>query len=117
MIASGGVGKSGYNEAAIMTKYLQANGVNQQDIITDLTGINTMATAINTAKIASEHNFKTIVIVSQYYHLPRCELAFRRAGITNFSADYPLYFELYDIYSIIREAVAIPFYMIYGVER
>lgn len=110
ILVSGGVGKSGYDEATVMKNYLLKVGIASGDILQDSQGINTQATAINTAKLNEAMHFSGIVIVSQYYHLPRCMLAFRRAGLTGISADYPRYFETYDLYSILREAVALPVY-------
>lgn len=112
IIVSGGVGKSGYNEAVVMSEYLQKNGIAPNNIIQDTQGNNTMATAINAANIVKEHNFKNIVIVSQYFHLPRCLLAFKKAGLENISASYPNYFEIRDIFSTVREAIAIPKYLL-----
>lgn len=112
IIVSGGNGKSGYNEAVVMAEYLKEKGVNDTAIIQDPDGFNTMATAVNTAKIIKERNFKSVVIVSQYFHLPRCVLAFKKAGATNYSATYPNYFEIRDIFSIVREAIAIPKYLL-----
>mgnify|MGYP001607953743 CR=1 FL=1 len=112
IIVSGGVGKSGYNESVVMAKYLQENSISPNNIIEDPQGENTMATAINTTRIIKEHDFKSVTVVSQYFHLPRCILAFNKAGIKNTSATYPNYFEIRDIFSIIRESIAIPKYIL-----
>lgn len=113
-MVSGGVGKSGYNEAKVMAKYLREHGIPENEIIVDTLGINTRATALNTAKIMRERDLKSVLIVSQFYHLPRCVLAFHQAGITNLSATYyPVYF-LLDIPSLMREGVALPVYYVGG---
>ena len=112
IIVSGGVGKSGYDEAQIMADYLVSKKIDNNIIIIDSNGVNTKATAVNTAKIMKEHKFSSVIIASQYFHLLRCYLAFYKNGISNISATYPKYFEMVDIFSIFRESVAIIKYLI-----
>lgn len=114
IIASGGIEKYPpySDEGVAMGKYLLENGISKDDIIEDSYGFNSMATALNTAKIMKENNFKNVVIVSQYFHLPRCVIAFKKAGVMDYSAAYPDYFSIRDVYSLIREAAAIIKYSI-----
>jgi uncharacterized SAM-binding protein YcdF (DUF218 family) len=111
-MVSGGVGKSGFDEATVMAHYLAAQGVQAGDILTDSKGVNTMATALNTAAIAQEKHVARILIVTQYYHIPRTVMAFRKAGLYQLSADYPRYVEALDLFAILREAIALPVYFI-----
>jgi vancomycin permeability regulator SanA len=112
ILVSGGKGKSGFDEATIMAQYLFAQGISPANVLVDSEGVNTMATAINTSRIAHAEHFSRIIIVTQYYHIPRCILAFKKAGILELSADYPRYFEIGDLFATFREGVALPVYFI-----
>ncbi|HEU5047354.1 MAG TPA: YdcF family protein [Rickettsiales bacterium] len=107
IMVSGGVGKSGYDEATVMANYLRQHGIKDSDIIIDSHGDNTRATALNTVKVMQEKHLHSALVVSQYFHLPRCLLAFRQEGITQVSATYPVYFEVLDVYGVTREAVGL----------
>ncbi len=111
IIASGATGKEGYNEAITMEAYLRIQKIPRNDIIIDSLGYNTMATARNAKAIVG--NNTSIIVVSQYFHLPRARLAFRKAGFEKIGAAYPKYYELRDIYSLVRE---VPAYILYLVK-
>jgi len=51
IIVSGGVGRSGYDEATVMAAYLAAAGIDAERIVIDGAGVNTRATAENAAAI------------------------------------------------------------------
>ncbi len=53
-----------------------------------------------------------MVVVSQWFHLPRAILVTPRFGMRQVSGDWPRWFEAKNVYSLMREAVAAPFYMI-----
>src|SRR5262249_39719223 len=110
ILVSGGVEPGGIDEATVMAKYLSDSGVPKEHILIDSLGNNSMATAVNTAAIVRAQHLQKVTIVSQYFHIPRCELAFRKAGLRNFSAAYPRHFELLDLYAIAREGAALPVY-------
>ena len=110
IITSGGVGKEGFDEAAVMRDYLAANGVPRDRILVDSLGINTQATAANAARLAREHGFRTVIVVSQYFHVPRSELALRRNGFSTVHTAHARWFEWRDVYSSVREAVG---YVVY----
>jgi len=112
ILVSGGKEKSGFDEATIMAQYLAEQGVPMRDIRIDSKGINTIATAINTSSLVRTENFSRIIIVTQYYHIARCLFAFHKEGLESLSADYPRYFEIGDLPSIVREGVALPVYFI-----
>ena len=112
IIVSGGVGKSGYDEARVMASYLVDKKIDTIRVIIDSNGVNTKATAENAAKIMKERKFNSVIIASQYFHLPRCYFAFYKIGISNISAIYPRYFEIMDIFSTFRESIAIIKYLI-----
>ncbi|MBD0402533.1 YdcF family protein [Flammeovirga sp. EKP202] len=95
------LGKEGHYEAQKMAEYLIQKGIPQQDIIIDDFGNTTWLTAVNFKKLVP--NSKSVVVVSQFSHITRCKLAFKKAGIENVSAVSPNYFEWRDFYSLFRE--------------
>jgi uncharacterized SAM-binding protein YcdF (DUF218 family) len=112
VIVSGGIGASGYDEAAVMKSYLAARGIPADRIITDSLGVNTAATARNTAVILRQRGWSRVVVVSQYFHIPRCRLAMRRVGIAPVYSAHARYFALDDLYSIAREVIGYPAYLL-----
>lgn len=113
IIVSGGKGEEGYDEARVMHKYLLANNVPENAVIDDPEGMNSHMTAVNSKRIMEEKGFKSVIIVSQYYHLSRCKLAFRNAGIDNPRSAHPDFFELRDAYSLIREFFGYYYYLFF----
>lgn len=111
VIVSGGVGREGFDEAAVMKDYLTRRGIPQDRIVVDSLGITTAATARNVAAIAKEHHWSSVLVVSQYFHIPRCRLALSLAGFERVYAAHAHYFELRDVYSIVREVMAYAAYL------
>lgn len=111
VIVSGGVGREGFDEAAVMKTYLAKQGVPQDKIIVDSLGATTAATARNVAAIAKLHHWSSALVISQYFHIPRCRLALSRAGMDRVYAAHARYFEPRDIYSIFREVVGYAAYL------
>ncbi len=81
LIVSGGVDRSGLHEVPIMRRWLLAHGVPDSCVVEDLGGRNTWATARNTAAWMRAHGARSVLVVSDFYHLPRCRLAFARRGV------------------------------------
>jgi len=113
IIVSGGKGNDGYDEAFAMRKYLVSKKVPDNFIIEDPKGINSYLTAVNSKQIMREKGFESVIIVSQYYHLSRCKLAFGNAGIDNPGSAHPDFFELRDAYSLIREFFGYYYYLFF----
>ncbi|MEZ0257422.1 MAG: YdcF family protein [Chthoniobacter sp.] len=103
IIASGGVGKEGYDEAVVMRDYLADHGVPRDHIIVDSGGTTTFASARNTRRIAREQHFASVFVVSQYFHIPRSRLALQRFGFSTVHSAHANYVEARDIYSAPRE--------------
>jgi len=103
IITSGGVGIEGFDEAAVMRDYLVTRGVPAESIIVDSIGLTTFASAQNTLQIARQQGFKSILVVSQYFHVPRAKMALQRFGIAPVYTAHARIFELRDIYSSFRE--------------
>jgi vancomycin permeability regulator SanA len=112
VIVSGGIGKSGFDEAAVMKSYLAGRGIPADRIVADSLGVTTAATATNTAAILRQRRWSSVVVVSQYFHIPRCRLAMRREGITPVYSAHARYFEWRDLYSTAREVVGYPAYLL-----
>jgi vancomycin permeability regulator SanA len=103
IVVSGGLGKEGHYEGLAMSQYLVAQGVPRTGIIVDNQGNSTQDTAANFALIAAQHRFRSVVVVSQFYHLSRCRYLLQRAGSYQVSTAHANYFELRDAYSLLRE--------------
>lgn len=109
VIVSGGIdGET--DEAAAMRLYLIDKGVPRAAIFVDSRGTNTWETARNIAAIMKAHEWRTALIVSQYFHIARSALALRRFGILDTRSAHAAYFEWRDLYSIAREVVGYPKY-------
>jgi uncharacterized SAM-binding protein YcdF (DUF218 family) len=92
-----------------MAAYLTAQRVPPSAILQDPNGIDTLATSRNTACLVGQGS---VLVVTQWFHVPRTLIAMRRAGLRDVSAAWPRYVEWRDLYSFLREAVAIPVYVL-----
>ncbi len=110
ILVSGATGKEGFDEAASMARYLQSRGVPASAILEDNQGWTTDATARNAAILMREHGWKTAMVATQYFHVPRFRLALERSGIAVSGQVHAPYFELRDLYSIPRETVGYAVY-------
>jgi uncharacterized SAM-binding protein YcdF (DUF218 family) len=96
-----------------MAAYLVRQGVPETDITLDPGGANTYLTALNTRRLMKERGWRTATIVSQYYHILRSRLAFRRMGIADArSAHAAEGRELREPYSLLRELVGFYWYLV-----
>jgi vancomycin permeability regulator SanA len=111
VIVTGGVGKEGFDEAAVMAQYLMQHGVPAAAILVDSAGNDTAASAINVATIARARKLKSVLLASQYFHLPRASLAFERAGVPVAGTVHARYAEARDLYSLAREVVGFGAYL------
>lgn len=98
---SGGLGKEGYNEGTIMAEYLISQGVDSVDILIDNNGNNTRMTAENF--VAEVGHKKSVILITQFYHVSRSRLAFKNAHVDNVCCVHADYFEIRDFYSSFRE--------------
>ena len=112
IVVSGGLGDEGFSEPRVMKDYLVDAGVPVGSIHEDDDGLNTGATCANAKAFMESAGQTSANIVTQYFHIPRAVLACRRAGIDVDGAEAPRFFELRDLYSIARELVALPVYLI-----
>lgn len=112
VIASGGTGREGYDEAVAMRNYLVQHGVPASAVIVDSAGVDTRATAVNAPAIMQSRGWRSATVVTQYFHVPRSKLALRQQGVDEVRGAHPAYFEPRDLYSIPREVVGYVAYMV-----
>jgi uncharacterized SAM-binding protein YcdF (DUF218 family) len=103
ILTSGAHGKEGFDEGTVMKRYLVSQGVPAAVVIADDEGVNTWATARNTAALMRARGLRSVTIVSQYYHVPRTRLAFRKWGIATIYNAHPRYWTWRDAYAVPRE--------------
>jgi uncharacterized SAM-binding protein YcdF (DUF218 family) len=111
ILVSGGIEENGVDEALGMQRNLIKRGIPSTAILLDKAGNNTRATARNAAAIAKQNGWTRILIISHCYHLPRCRLAFARAGIQEPLSSYPRVVRWQDFVGISREMLAYPAYL------
>ncbi len=103
VIVSGGVGQEGFSEALKMQEYLVMNAVAKDKILVDEAGDNTLSTTKNSIRFMKEYDLKSVVIVSQFFHLLRTQETFLQCGVQSVYHVHARIFELRDAYSLIRE--------------
>lgn len=103
ILVSGGLGKEGHFEGDKMKAYLLKKGVPDSLIVVDNLGNNTIASVENTLKLQNSLGFKSVLVVSQYFHVTRTKMLFRKRNFNNVSSVSPVYFDWRDPYSIARE--------------
>lgn len=111
LMVSGGVEEDGRDEAAGMKQWLVEHGVPAQAIVEDRHGDNTRASARNARAWLEAHGQRSVVVVSQYFHLPRARLAIRQEGLVDAGGDYTRRWFVRDVYSSLREVLG---YLAYG---
>jgi vancomycin permeability regulator SanA len=113
ILVSGARAPGDYDEPTGMRAYLVSRGVPESDITLDQGGSNTYLTALNTRRLMKERGWRTATIVSQYYHILRARLAFRRMGIEDArSAHAPEGRGLREPYGLLRELVGFYWYLV-----
>jgi vancomycin permeability regulator SanA len=112
VIVSGGIDQNGTDEAKAMSDYLEARQIPLSAILVDNQGANTAATARSGAALMKAHQLKSALIISQFFHIARTRLALQANGIQDVHSVYPKHFERRDVYSVLREVVAIPYYVL-----
>ena len=110
IIVSGGLGREGHDEAVVMKDYLLKNGIRQEHVIVDSEGLNTYKSSLNTDSIMIANNWNSVLVISNYYHIRCAKLALSNRGIDNIYSAHADYFEIRDIYSVLRE---VPAYFVY----
>jgi uncharacterized SAM-binding protein YcdF (DUF218 family) len=111
VMVSGGIDPAdGRNEAIGMRDWLIAHGMPADRVVSDPLGDNTRASADHAQAWLVDRQLHGVVVVSQYFHLPRARLALRQAGAEDGGGDYPRRWFARDLYSTLRE---VPGYLAY----
>lgn len=110
IVVSGGVGREGYPEGTAMCDYLIEQGIPQDVIFVDDLGDNTRASAVHTAQLLRDLDLRGVTVISQYFHVPRAELALRQEGVEEIAGAHARYVEWRDVFSVARE---VPAYVVY----
>lgn len=105
IIVSGGFGKEGFDEAIVMRQYLINKNIPAEAIHLDSAGNTTALTAKNSAEIMKLNNWRSALLISQYFHITRCKLAFAKYDISPVYSAHADFFEARDLYSLIREII------------
>lgn len=112
VIVSGGHA-DGFEEAYVMRDFLVAHGVPASAVVADTSGIDTYSSARFTAKFLADHSQKRVLVVSQFFHLPRAALALNRFGVTDVCYAAAHGFNWYiDLRGLARE---VPGYLYYAI--
>ncbi|PXX44932.1 YdcF family protein [Undibacterium pigrum] len=106
ILVSGGTGEEGHDEAEVMKNYLVEHGVPVAAVYTDNQGINTFATARAAATLMHEKNWKSSMLVSQFFHIARFQLAMKKFGVEPVGHVHSTDYEIRDAYSLTREVFA-----------
>ena len=110
IIVSGGRETSGVLEGDVMRSYLISIGIPKNSIIVDNTGVDTFATAGNVAAIMRENDWTSVMVVSQFYHIPRVKLALKRFGILKIYGAHAEWITAMSVIWLAREVIAYPVY-------
>ena len=106
IIVSGGVGKTGFNEAEVMASYLAESGIDSDRIVIDPTGVNTRATAENASRIMEDEGWRSAIVATQFFHISRSRMALKQAGIDPVTTVHADYHESRDFFGLGREVPA-----------
>jgi vancomycin permeability regulator SanA len=117
IIVSGGVGVEGFDEAVVMRQYLVNQNIPAERIFVDSEGRTSNLTAKNTAQIMRQNNWQSALVISQYFHISRCKLALANYGISPVYSASANYFELRDLYSLLREVMGYFSYLWRGTDE
>lgn len=101
IVVSGAVGKEGHDEAAVMHDYLVKRGVPPDDVAVDGKGRTTYLSARNVKDLLRERGFKSVLVVTQYFHVPRTKLALRRFQV---SPVYSAHAQIFEPRSVLRSS-------------
>jgi vancomycin permeability regulator SanA len=111
-VPTGAKGRYGASEASVMAQLLLAAGVPSQQILLEDTGTDTLSSVRAVARIIRHCDLPPPVhVATSGYHLPRCVLLLRLAGIAALACAPPPASEVAWLwwYWRVREVAAIPY--------
>jgi vancomycin permeability regulator SanA len=112
VIVSGGLGTEGFDEAVVMKQYLIAQALDEDHIFLDSDGRTTYLTAKHSARLMKRNGWKSALVISQYFHVPRSRLALQQFGISPVYSAHADFFEMRDLYSTAREVIGYGAYLL-----
>jgi len=101
----------GFSEAGAMGQYLNAHGVPGLAVIEDHHGVNTDATARDVAELMRRHGFRSVLIVTSYYHITRTKMALQREGVRDIAQVHAGVVNKEDAFNIAREVIDIYYHL------
>ncbi len=110
VLVSGAHGQEGYDEPRVMARYLEAHGIPHDAIFQDNEGYTTWWTARDTAPFLKAHHLTSVLVISQYFHMPRCRLAFAKFGIAPVYTSHAPFWDRRDFHSVPREVIGLIVY-------
>lgn len=114
VIATGGQGLGRITESRLALKIAELQGVPKDKIFIETESHSTYENIANIQKIAAEHQIKSLVVVSDNFHLARGVLVAKHFGFSPIYWDAPKdsYYTKTDLaWNYIREAFAIIYYI------
>ena len=115
IFASGGIStpeNGGYPEGTAMKEYLVKHGVPADDVIADNSGSNTYWTAKDFLEWNKARNYKSVIVVSQFYHITRTKYIFWKLGIKGVHSASSDVYTWSDVVGTLREVPAFYKYLI-----
>lgn len=113
IVVSSGITQKGIREADFMKKYMVENGVPADSIIADNNGFNSYMTARNYDSIRKVYGFRSFTLVTQFYHITRCKLAFLKFGLKPAGSAHGRRFFGQDAFGMVREFFAFYKYLVF----
>ena len=121
VLSGGRIFETRNTEATIEANFLQSCGIDKRFLIKEEQSRNTVENAKYTKHICQKNNYKTIVLVTSAYHMPRSVKIFKREGIniipfpTDYKTDKKLKFDLFEFtpsaYNLHNTAVVMKEYL------
>ncbi len=107
LIVSGGFERDGGSQARAMRRYLLRRGVPDSCVVVDEGGLNTWLTARHASAWMRARGLRRVLVVSEYYHVPRCRLAFARHGLPGAHSLSARHVTWRDPYAVAREVAGL----------
>ena len=103
IMVSGATGMEGHDEAQVMRDYLLAHGIPAQVIWVDSQGVNTGLSAQHAAELMQKQEWYNAIVVSQFFHVSRAKMQFKKAGIAEVETASPKLFSVFEFVPLWRE--------------
>jgi vancomycin permeability regulator SanA len=111
LIIVSGATRLGGDEPAAMCNYLVEHQVPITVIVQDRGGANTDDTSEDVERIAKERNLRSVMIITDYYHVTRTKLALHHAGVADVEQAHSGVVKTEDAPRLAREILALYFYV------